>query len=354
MPRLLPASLGAALLLLPFPLRAQESVSQTQPAPARRPVALPPAVPVQAAAPLTATSAPDANEVATTQPNIYDPNADARQQIATALAVARRENQRVLLMFGGNWCIWCRRLHGLFTTDKDIKKLLQYEYQLVMVDIGRRDKNADLAQQYDADLKKFGVPYLTVLSADGKLLANQETSALEEGNGHNPAKVKEFLEKWKAEPQDAEKLLTAALERARTEKKLVFLHFGAPWCPWCRRLDAFLARPQVAAILAPEFIDLKIDMDRMKNAADVARRCRPREKDTPAEKASLPWFEFLDGASQVLATSNLGGPSGANIGFPAEPKEIEHFMGMLDKTLRPIAPAQLMELEKLLRAEAKR
>ena len=30
----------------------------------------------------------------------------------------------------------------------------------------------------------------------------------------------------------------------------VFLHFGAPWCGWCHRLENWMAKPEVAAILA--------------------------------------------------------------------------------------------------------
>ena len=38
---------------------------------------------------------------------LYDESADAKQQIAAALAKAKRENRRVLIQWGGNWCSWC-------------------------------------------------------------------------------------------------------------------------------------------------------------------------------------------------------------------------------------------------------
>ena len=37
-------------------------------------------------------------------------------------------------MFGGDWCGWCHKLHELFTSDAEIRKILSYEYVLVMVD----------------------------------------------------------------------------------------------------------------------------------------------------------------------------------------------------------------------------
>ena len=30
---------------------------------------------------------------------------------------------------------------------------------------------------------------------------------------------------------------------AAAENKAIFVHFGASWCGWCRKLDAFLERP---------------------------------------------------------------------------------------------------------------
>jgi thiol:disulfide interchange protein len=284
-----------------------------------------------------------AAQVQAGKPAIYDTAADAKVQIAAALTKAKRENQRVLVMFGGNWCSWCHKLHELFRKDRTIAKALLYEYQLVLVDIGKHDKHTDVAAGYGADLKKAGVPFLTVLDADGKVLANQETGALEAGDRHDPKLVSAFLGKWRAEPLDAEKLLSAALARAGTEEKSVFLHLGAPWCGWCRRLEDFMARQEIATILAQDFIDLKIDVDRTTHGKQVAQRIRG------STKGGIPWFAILDGQGQVLATSD--GPKG-NVGFPVEPHEIGHFIGVLKKTARRMSAEQLGTIEKALEESA--
>ena len=46
-------------------------------------------------------------------PNIYDESLDGSGQIADALTIAKKENKRVLLQFGANWCGWCHKLHAL-------------------------------------------------------------------------------------------------------------------------------------------------------------------------------------------------------------------------------------------------
>ena len=101
------------------------------------------------------------------------------------------------------------------------------------VDIGRFDKNLDVAQSYGADLKKYGAPFLSVLDADGKLILNQETSSLEskeEGvQAHDKQKVLEFLEANQAPQLKAEDLYASALQDAKRQQKRLFLRFGAPW-----------------------------------------------------------------------------------------------------------------------------
>jgi len=164
-------------------------------------------------------------------PKVYDENADAKQQIADALAKARKENRRVLLQWGGNWCGWCIKLHELGRADKDIVRELLYEYVQVPIDIGHWDKHLDLAAKYGADPKAHGVPFLTVLDEDGKPLVQQDSNELEvQGSDHHdPAKVLAFLKKNQAAPVKADDLLAGALARAKAEQKRLYTHFGAPW-----------------------------------------------------------------------------------------------------------------------------
>jgi thiol:disulfide interchange protein len=270
---------------------------------------------------------------------VFDEQADANDDIAAALIRAKRDNQRVLLVFGANWCGWCRKLDGLFQENREIARTLLYEYELVKIDVGRWDKNLDVARRYGVDLKKAGVPYLTVLNPDGKVLANQETGALEAGDHHDPAKVQAFLQQWKAQSLDAQQVLKDALAQAARQDQHVFLHFGAPWCGWCRRLEEFLARPEIAKIMDRDFLDVKIDTERMTHGKDVEKQFRPKGG------GGIPWFAVLDAQGNVLATAD--GPKG-NVGFPVEPHEIAHFMDVLKKTTRHMSSRDLGEIEHAL------
>jgi thiol:disulfide interchange protein len=287
--------------------------------------------------------APTKAEKAAAKKPVYDEKADAKAAIEAALAAARRENRRVLIQWGGNWCSWCLLLHDRFEKDADLAKKLRYEYDVVAVDVGKIDKNLDLAAKYGADFRKHGVPYLTVLDADGKPLANQPTDPFEtkqDGkNGHDPKKLLEFLSTHQARPLDADKVLSAALAEAAKTERAVFLHFGAPWCGWCLKLDAWLLRPEVASILHKDFVDVKIDQDRMTGGKEVLARYRPDDN------GGIPWFVFLDSKGKEIITSDS--PKG-NIGFPAAADEIDHFVAMLKKARRRITDQEIDALRKTL------
>lgn len=286
---------------------------------------------------------------------VYDESADAKSQIAAALAAAKRDHTRVLIQWGGNWCPWCIRMDELMKSDQAIAKAIQYEYKIVHVDCGRPNgKNMVLAAGYGATgMREHGFPFLTVLDEDGKPIANRETRTLElDGHkgqqeslkaGHDPKALLKFLDDHKAPAPDAGALLDAAVAKAGKEGKVVFVHYGAPWCVWCRRMEGWMARPEVASVLAKDFVDLKIDTDRYAGGAALLKKHRK------SDGGGIPWFVFLDDKANAVADSD--GPEG-NIGFPATAAEVEHFAAMLNKVRRNMTESDVEALIDSLKAES--
>jgi thiol:disulfide interchange protein len=293
-----------------------------------------------------ANEPPKPNQEPTAKAPLYDSTADAKAQIAAAVARAAKDNKRVLIQWGAEWCGWCHLLHATFTSDPAVKKQLAYEYEVVHVDIGRWDKNMDLAASYGADLKASGVPFLTVLDAQGKPVANQETGSLELKNapddkpGHDPAAVLAFLKKHQAPPITSDELMRAALSKAGAENKRVFLHFGAPWCGWCHRLENWMEKPEVAPILAKAFVDLKIDVDRNPGGKALCDKMG-------AGKSGIPWIAILDAEGKTLTTSEA--PGSGNVGFPYGDEEIAWFIRMLKESTN-LSTEDLATLEASLKA----
>jgi len=127
-------------------------------------------------------------------PNLYNPQADAKLEIKEALEHAVRGHKSVILVFGGNWCYDCHVLDLAFH-HPEIEPTLKAHYIVVHVDVGEYDKNLDLAEQYQVPLRK-GVPALAVLASDGKLLYSQRGGEFEAARSLAPEDVIAFLKKW--------------------------------------------------------------------------------------------------------------------------------------------------------------
>jgi thiol:disulfide interchange protein len=127
--------------------------------------------------------------------DIYPAPAQAKIDLAAALDAAAATHKRVILDFGGNWCPDCRVL-DLYFHDAGNKPILEGNFILVHVNIGRMDENVDIAERYRIPLRK-GVPALAVLGEGGELLYSQRTGEFEAMRGMQSSAVTEFLVRWK-------------------------------------------------------------------------------------------------------------------------------------------------------------
>lgn len=131
-------------------------------------------------------------------PPVYDAKADAPAEVAAAVRRAAAEHKRVLVDFGANWCGDCLALDRNLHLPENAA-LLKSGYLLVHADIGRYDKNLELAKRYGVPLKK-GVPALVVLDGKGRVVYAQKNGEFESMRTLDPASVNAFLVKWKAIP----------------------------------------------------------------------------------------------------------------------------------------------------------
>jgi|SRR5690348_2534586 thioredoxin 1 len=125
---------------------------------------------------------------------LYPANVDAHKEIAQALQAAAKDHKRVLLVFGANWCFDCFALDYRFH-QPDIEPLVDKNYHVVHVDIGKGDKNLDIAKKYDTPIE--GIPVVAVLSGAGKLLYSQKAHEFSTARSLDPQVIVDFLKAWK-------------------------------------------------------------------------------------------------------------------------------------------------------------
>jgi thioredoxin-related protein len=123
----------------------------------------------------------------------FDPKRDPSKDLEAAVSRATREDKRILLDVGGEWCIWCKRMDEFFIAQKDIGAMLKSNFVVVKVNFSPENENKELLSRYP---KIKGYPHLFVLEKDGTFLHSQDTGLLEDGPSYSREKMIAFLTKW--------------------------------------------------------------------------------------------------------------------------------------------------------------
>ena len=125
----------------------------------------------------------------------YDPKADPFAQLEQGVARAKAEDKLVLLISGGDWCIWCHYLNAFVKSNADVEQQLYDAFVIVKVYVGDENKNEAFFSSWP---EAAGAPHFWVFSADGNLLSTQPTVVLEDGDKSYDKQVfLEFIDRWK-------------------------------------------------------------------------------------------------------------------------------------------------------------
>ena len=103
---------------------------------------------------------------ATAADNPYNETADAKLDIQKALTATT--NTPIVVVFGANWCPDCRALDSAMKHGASAS-LVARDFRIIKVNVGRFDKNLDVAESYGVPLKK-GIPSLAIISPKNKVL----------------------------------------------------------------------------------------------------------------------------------------------------------------------------------------
>jgi hypothetical protein len=101
----------------------------------------------------------------------------------------------------------------------------------------------------------------------------------------------------------------------------------------------------VKEIVGKDFVDTKIDTDRMTHGAEVAKKLRGESG------GGIPWIVILDATGKQLVTSD--GPKG-NVGCPVQPEEVAWFMSMVKQTRQRITDEDFTALGEHLETFARK
>ncbi len=149
-----------------------------------------------AAAPAPKVSIASYAQLKTPLPYPYDEKANATAALDKALVRAKATNKRVLIDMGGNWCGDCRILSATMDLP-EMKAFLSRHFEIVIVDIGRMDKNLQIPGRYGVT-ELAGVPALLVVDPQtGKqLVGKAQVADLADARHMAPQDLANWLAKY--------------------------------------------------------------------------------------------------------------------------------------------------------------
>ena len=136
------------------------------------------------------------DQLAKPLPFPYDEKADADAAIAAARARAIKSHKRLLIDLGGNWCLDCRILAGTVALP-ELRTFVDRHFEVVTVDIGRFDKNAQVAARYGVKGRLAGVPAVLIVDPNSDRLVNMgHETALADARHMTPQALADWLAQW--------------------------------------------------------------------------------------------------------------------------------------------------------------
>lgn len=119
---------------------------------------------------------------------------DGAAMVREALAVSRKDGKRVLVAFGSSWCEDCASLKKLMDASA-VSGVLETNYHLVMVDVGKFDKNIALSRKYGNPVTG-GIPAVVVLDPDGTVVTTTKNGTFANARSMTAQQVRTFLVRW--------------------------------------------------------------------------------------------------------------------------------------------------------------
>jgi len=137
---------------------------------------------------------------------------DLKGNLKKLREAAAPHGKKLAVLFEARGCFYCHKLNTEILVRKDIKRLLDREFELVRVDINSYSSIVDLdgGQMTETTLSKYwqvtNTPTMIFFPADKNALPGNEIILSRMSGVHDPEKIKELLYKVSAHGKDPDAL----------------------------------------------------------------------------------------------------------------------------------------------------
>jgi thioredoxin-related protein len=89
---------------------------------------------------------------------IYHPEANAKEELNSAITQAKANNKHVLIMVGGNWCRWCRMFEKFKNENAKVDSSINNGFVFLHINYSKENKNLDMLSSLSFP-QRFGFLY---------------------------------------------------------------------------------------------------------------------------------------------------------------------------------------------------
>lgn len=124
---------------------------------------------------------------------VFDAGRDPQADLEAARAGAASAGRRVLVMVGGDWCVWCFLLDRHLKMDPEAARLLYGGFEVLRVYYGDDNTNQDFL----ARLPEFHLfPHFFILDSAGRVLASIDADVIIGDARYDTALMRKLVNQW--------------------------------------------------------------------------------------------------------------------------------------------------------------
>lgn len=123
----------------------------------------------------------------------FDASRDPEADLDTALRAALRARRNVLVVVGGDWCVWCFLLDRHFSMDARSAQTWYGAFEVLRVYYGDDNRNAAFLSRYP-DFELF--PHFFILDQDGRVLGSSTADVLIRDARYDNESIERFIGRW--------------------------------------------------------------------------------------------------------------------------------------------------------------
>ena len=124
----------------------------------------------------------------------YDASRDPVADLETARAAAAQKHRRVLVMVGGDWCVWCFFLDRQLDQDRAMAAVFYGGFEVLRVYYNDDNRNRAFLAKFP-DFTMF--PHFFVVDPDGRVAGSVVADVLIRNAKYDPELLTRFVEQWR-------------------------------------------------------------------------------------------------------------------------------------------------------------